>query len=155
MLFGQRPNDCRIEPRRLRGPEDFSHGEDVGERVLLQFAHRDVRLIHGGGNLRSGVVLLGNRFCQPRVVTSQFQLARASARGKAQFKLFQRRALIGIEIETLVHELMEVDRRRDRRWQKCAPDCDTSEAGKQGNRGNGQRLAKPQADHAPNSVDKA
>ena len=109
----------------------------------MQFAHCDMRLIYRGGDLWPSVVFLGNRFGQPGIVTSQFQLTRASARGKPEFKLFQRCALIGVEVETLMHELVEIDGSRSGCWQKCAPDDNTSDAGKQGNPGDGQPLAKP------------
>lgn len=155
MLFGQRPDNRRIEPRCLCGPQNFSHRKNVGERIFLKFAHRDMRLIHGGSDLWPGVMLLSNGFGQPSIITPQFQLAGTSSRGETEFQLLQRRALIGIEVKSFVHKLMEIDRGRGGCRQKCASDCNTDDAGKQRNSADGQPLPKPQADHAPSSVESA
>src|SRR3546814_35022 len=107
LLCRERFHDCGVEPRRLIGPENGAHRKDVLQRLFLQFAHRLVRTIDGGGDLRAIAMLGLDRLGQPRIIRAQLGLQRLSANGIVILNDVETGALRVIDLQIAMPQLIE------------------------------------------------
>ena len=82
-----------VELGGLIGTKQLPHGENVGERFLLQFAHRPVRLVNRCRDLWTITMLVLDSVGQTGVGGAQLKLKGPTAHGETLFDNLQLRLL--------------------------------------------------------------
>lgn len=121
-VVGQRLHDRFVERCRLVGSEQLPHGENVGERRLLQFAKHGMAAVDRCSDARSVAMFGLHCFGQSRVIRPEFEFERAVLDRESLFEQLQPGLLPGVEGQLVVEYIMEFGARRDRRGKQNAPD---------------------------------